>query len=112
MRYRVVLFAAASVASLLASEALAQTKSAVLAAAARTAANVEELRDGASALYGSDAIAGVINIGPRQADHGGGASVTYGEHDTDINFFYGGRIASSAAPGRTSSGGTRQQSAG
>jgi iron complex outermembrane receptor protein len=48
---------------------------------------IEVLRDGASALYGSDAIAGVINIGLREADHGGGASVTYGEHVTDINFF-------------------------
>ncbi|MDB5426989.1 MAG: TonB-dependent receptor, partial [Phenylobacterium sp.] len=51
---------------------------------------VEVLRDGASALYGSDAIAGVINIGLRQADHGGGASVTYGEHVTHINFFNAG----------------------
>jgi len=48
---------------------------------------IEVLRDGASALYGSDAIAGVINIGLRQADHGGGAVVTYGEHATHINFF-------------------------
>ena len=51
---------------------------------------IEVLRDGASALYGSDAIAGVINIGLRKADHGGGATFTYGEHETDINFFYGG----------------------
>jgi iron complex outermembrane receptor protein len=55
---------------------------------------IEVLRDGASALYGSDAIAGVINIGLRQADHGGGASVTYGEHVTGFQGFYGrsGRI--------------------
>jgi iron complex outermembrane receptor protein len=55
---------------------------------------IEVLRDGASALYGSDAIAGVINIGLRQADHGGGASVTYGEHVTGFSGFYGrhGRI--------------------
>jgi iron complex outermembrane receptor protein len=55
---------------------------------------IEVLRDGASALYGSDAIAGVINIGLRQADHGGGASVTYGEHITGFQGFYGrtGRI--------------------
>jgi len=39
---RVVPFAAASVASLLATEAVAQTKRAVLAAAAPTAASVEE----------------------------------------------------------------------
>jgi iron complex outermembrane receptor protein len=50
---------------------------------------IEVLRDGASALYGSDAIAGVINIGLRQADHGGGASVTYGEHVTGFQGFYG-----------------------
>nr|MEA2799176.1 iron complex outerrane recepter protein [Phenylobacterium sp.] len=51
---------------------------------------IEVLRDGASALYGSDAIAGVINIGLRQADHGGGASVTYGEHVTRVQFFNAG----------------------
>jgi len=50
---------------------------------------IEVLRDGASALYGSDAIAGVINIGLRQSDHGGGASVTYGEHLTHIQGLYG-----------------------
>src|SRR6185503_8684038 len=55
---------------------------------------IEVLRDGASALYGSDAIAGVINIGLRQADHGGGAELTYGEHVTGFQGFYGrtGRI--------------------
>jgi iron complex outermembrane receptor protein len=36
---------------------------------------LEVLRDGASAQYGSDAIAGVVNLKLRQADHGGGASV-------------------------------------
>ncbi|HLZ76380.1 TonB-dependent receptor [Phenylobacterium sp.] len=51
---------------------------------------IEVLRDGASAIYGSDAIAGVINIGLREADHGGGAQATYGEHNTDINFFNAG----------------------
>ena len=34
---------------------------------------VEVLRDGASALYGSDAIAGVINIRLREAREGGGS---------------------------------------
>lgn len=59
---------------------------------------IEVLRDGASALYGSDAIAGVINIGLRQADHGGGATVTWGEHYTGFNGFYGrnGRITDGA----------------
>jgi iron complex outermembrane receptor protein len=51
---------------------------------------VEVLRDGASALYGSDAIAGVVNIMLRGVDHGGGASVTYGEYVTNFDGFYGG----------------------
>jgi len=45
---------------------------------------LEVLRDGASAQYGSDAIAGVVNLHLREADHGGGASVSYGEYDTSI----------------------------
>ncbi|SDQ91771.1 TonB-dependent receptor [Pseudoxanthomonas sp. CF125] len=39
---------------------------------------VEVLRDGASAQYGSDAIAGVINIVLKGSDRGGSASATYG----------------------------------
>lgn len=50
---------------------------------------IEVLRDGASALYGSDAIAGVINVMLRRSDHGGGASVTYGQYETNIEGFYG-----------------------
>jgi iron complex outermembrane receptor protein len=53
--------------------------------------HIEILRDGASALYGSDAIAGVINIQLRQADHGGGASVSYGEYVTGFDGFVGGK---------------------
>ena len=41
--------------------------------------------DGASALYGSDAIAGVINLRLRQARSGGSVSVTHGIYDTDVN---------------------------
>ena len=42
---------------------------------------IEVLRDGAAAQYGSDAIAGVINIILKGgADHGG-ANVTFGRHD-------------------------------
>ena len=41
---------------------------------------VEVLRDGASAQYGSDAIAGVINIVLKDSDHGGEASVRYGQY--------------------------------
>jgi iron complex outermembrane receptor protein len=51
---------------------------------------IEVLRDGASAIYGSDAVAGVVNIGLREADHGGGADVTYGEYDTHMNLFNAG----------------------
>jgi iron complex outermembrane recepter protein len=47
---------------------------------------IEVLRDGASAIYGSDAIAGVINIGLRQADHGGYAEVNYGEHVSEFQY--------------------------
>lgn len=39
---------------------------------------VEVLRDGASALYGSDAIAGVVNIVLKGASSGGGISARYG----------------------------------
>lgn len=46
---------------------------------------VEVLRDGASALYGSDAIAGVINLRLRQARSGGSMTVTHGFYDTDVN---------------------------
>ena len=45
--------------------------------------NVQVLRDGASAQYGSDAIAGVINVILREADHGGGLNIRYGAHVTD-----------------------------
>ncbi|MDB5493950.1 MAG: TonB-dependent receptor [Phenylobacterium sp.] len=53
--------------------------------------HIEVLRDGASALYGSDAIAGVISIQLRQADHGGGASATYGQYETGFNGYVGGK---------------------
>lgn len=45
---------------------------------------VEVLRDGAAAQYGSDAIAGVVNLRLREARNGGGATVTYGQYDTDV----------------------------
>lgn len=50
---------------------------------------LEVLRDGASAQYGSDAIAGVVNLKLRKADHGGGASVAYGLYDTNYTGVYG-----------------------
>ncbi|HVY88512.1 MAG TPA: TonB-dependent receptor, partial [Hyphomonadaceae bacterium] len=46
--------------------------------------SIEVLRDGASAQYGSDAIAGVINLRLREAHEGGGLTFTYGERDTDV----------------------------
>ena len=46
---------------------------------------VEVLRDGASAQYGSDAIAGVINLQLRRASSGGGALVTYGGYTTEVS---------------------------
>jgi iron complex outermembrane receptor protein len=53
-------------------------------------ARIEVLRDGAAAQYGSDAIAGVINIILKGgADHGG-ASVTYGVHDGGHRTWQGG----------------------
>ncbi|AIC20705.1 TonB-dependent receptor [Pseudomonas chlororaphis subsp. aureofaciens] len=42
--------------------------------------HIEVLRDGASARYGSDAIAGVINIILKSADHGGSISTQYGQY--------------------------------
>ncbi|WP_395945148.1 TonB-dependent receptor plug domain-containing protein [Brevundimonas sp.] len=45
---------------------------------------VEVLRDGASAQYGSDAIAGVVNLRLKEASSGGGANVTYGQYLTTV----------------------------
>ena len=59
--------------------------------------SVEVLRDGASAQYGSDAIAGVINLRLREAREGGDASVTYGEYDSDVETERGSRHASDGA---------------
>jgi iron complex outermembrane receptor protein len=45
---------------------------------------IEVLRDGAGAQYGSDAIAGVINVVLRDADSGGEATASWGQHRTDF----------------------------
>ncbi|WP_297799347.1 TonB-dependent receptor [uncultured Brevundimonas sp.] len=50
---------------------------------------IEVLRDGAAAQYGSDAIAGVLNLRLREAREGGGATLTYGQYVTDYTGFYG-----------------------
>jgi len=52
---------------------------------------IEVLRDGAAAQYGSDAIAGVVNLRLREARHGGGATVTYGQYITDVTTARGNR---------------------
>lgn len=44
--------------------------------------HIEILRDGAGAQYGSDAVAGVINIVLKKARTGGSASVSYGANHT------------------------------
>lgn len=45
---------------------------------------VEILRDGASAQYGSDAIAGVVNLRLREARSGGSVSASYGQYNTEV----------------------------
>ncbi|HEV7313927.1 TonB-dependent receptor [Sphingopyxis sp.] len=52
---------------------------------------IEVLRDGAAAQYGSDAIAGVVNVRLREAREGGGVSATYGFYNTDIDTARGSR---------------------
>jgi iron complex outermembrane receptor protein len=59
--------------------------------------SVEVLRDGASAQYGSDAIAGVINLRLRDAREGGAASLTFGEYNTDVQTERGARKESDGA---------------
>jgi iron complex outermembrane receptor protein len=51
--------------------------------------NIEVLRDGASAQYGSDAIAGVVNLRLRSDRSGGEVTASYGERITDYNFIAG-----------------------
>jgi iron complex outermembrane recepter protein len=59
--------------------------------------SVEVLRDGASAQYGSDAIAGVINLRLREAREGGAATLTYGQYDTNVDTERGSRKESDGA---------------
>jgi iron complex outermembrane receptor protein len=67
--------------------------------------SVEVLRDGASAQYGSDAIAGVINLRLREDRDGGAAAVTYGAYDTSYDILTGPTTPANApwtAPGKIS----------
>lgn len=45
---------------------------------------IEVLRDGASAQYGSDAIAGVLNVRLKEESSGGGVTLTFGERRTTV----------------------------
>ncbi len=47
--------------------------------------SIQVLRDGAAAQYGSDAIAGVINIILKDANEGISFSATYGQHSTTLD---------------------------
>ncbi|WP_397399683.1 TonB-dependent receptor plug domain-containing protein [Phenylobacterium sp.] len=47
--------------------------------------SIEVLRDGASAQYGSDAIAGVLNLRLREARSGGNITATYGARITTVS---------------------------
>jgi iron complex outermembrane receptor protein len=48
--------------------------------------NIEVLRDGAAAQYGSDAISGVVNLRLRTDKSGGEGTVTYGGRVTEYDF--------------------------
>ncbi|MFZ1703826.1 MAG: TonB-dependent receptor [Saprospiraceae bacterium] len=49
---------------------------------------IEILRDGASAQYGSDAIAGVINVVLKDKTHGLSGGISYGVYSTDVGDDY------------------------
>jgi iron complex outermembrane receptor protein len=49
--------------------------------------HIEILKDGAAAQYGSDAIAGVINIILKKDDHGGSATLGYGQYGSSVGDF-------------------------
>ncbi len=58
--------------------------------------SIEVLRDGASALYGSDAIAGVINVRLREASSGGGLTLSFGQRRTTVDTLTGSPPAGAA----------------
>ncbi|MEO7773540.1 MAG: TonB-dependent receptor [Steroidobacteraceae bacterium] len=66
--------------------------------------SIEVLRDGASAQYGSDAIAGVINLRLRENSSGGDLTGSYGYRETSYDFLVGARPAGAnyPAPANTS----------
>ena len=54
---------------------------------------IEVLEDGASSIYGSDAIAGVVNIITRRNVEGGHVDLHYGDYDKDGGETWGGDIS-------------------
>lgn len=54
---------------------------------------VEILTDGASSLYGSDAIAGVVNVITKKAQKGGLARIYYGDYSTGDGRTYTGNVS-------------------
>ena len=60
--------------------------------------SIEVLRDGASAQYGSDAIAGVINLRLREDRDGGGATLQYGARFTEYDALTGPLSGVNTAP--------------
>lgn len=63
---------------------------------------IEVLEDGASALYGSDAIAGVVNIITRRNFEGGSINLQYGQYDEGDGQTYGVDLAYGGSGERTS----------
>ena len=66
--------------------------------------SIEVLRDGASAQYGSDAIAGVINVRLKQDSDGGDLMVAYGARDFDYDVPVGAAPAGATWPAPSSIG--------
>jgi iron complex outermembrane recepter protein len=63
---------------------------------------IEILTDGASALYGSDAIAGVINIITKKSQDGAGVNLYYGDYSTGDGKTYNGDLSFGAKGDRYS----------
>jgi iron complex outermembrane recepter protein len=60
--------------------------------------SVEVLRDGASAQYGSDAIAGVINVRLKERTDGGALTISYGERRTTVSTLVDNPVTTAGTP--------------
>jgi iron complex outermembrane receptor protein len=65
--------------------------------------NIEVLRDGAAAQYGSDAISGVVNLRLRTNRDGGEGSVSYGARMTEYDFLASDPVPASGPWGKQTS---------